>query len=164
MAQETAKREGSAGEDEIHPRIIVVGQSPKIIEVLESEFFQRRWIPIVVDDLEKAVAAIECSALSAVVVPLGIEDVDGGRFCPKVRERYPHIFVPIVAYADGVGLARVLAWTAGCDAFVPYSAGAAGLCREVAILLTIAREVTPLLFRRSFRLSMEPPSCGEHDG
>jgi hypothetical protein len=47
---------------------------------------------------------------------------------------------------------------------VPYSAGAAGLCREVAILLTIAREVTPPLFRRSSRLSMEPPSCGEHDG
>jgi hypothetical protein len=164
MAEETAKREDTAGDDDTHPRIIVVGQSPKIIEALESEFFWRRWIAVVVDDLDKAVEAIECTALSAVVVPLGIADVADGRFCPKVRERHPQAFVPIVAYADGVGLARALAWTAGCDAFVPYSAGAAGLCREVAILLTIAREVTPPLFRRSSRLSMEPPSCGEHDG
>jgi DNA-binding response OmpR family regulator len=152
MTEETAKREDTASDDGAHPRIIVVGQSPKIVQALESEFIWRGWIPVVVDDLNKALEAIECKALSAVVVPLSIAEVADGRFCPKVRERYPHTFVPIVAYAAGVGPARVLAWTAGCDAFVSYNAGAAGLCREVAILLTIAREVTPLLLRRSSRL------------
>jgi DNA-binding response OmpR family regulator len=149
MIEETAKRKDNASADDgIHPCIIVVGQSPKIVDALRPECFWRRWVPLVVNDLDTALEAIDCRAPSAVVVPLSIADVADGRFCSKVRERHPSTFLPIVAYADGVGSARVLAWAAGCDAFVPHSAGAAGLCREVATLLTIARELRPLLMPR----------------
>ena len=91
MIEETAKRKDNASADDgIHPCIIVVGQSPKIVDALRPECFWRRWVPLVVNDLDTALEAIDCRAPSAVVVPLSIADVADGRFCSKVRERHPN--------------------------------------------------------------------------
>jgi hypothetical protein len=127
-------------------RIVVAGQPPGAIERLESEFFWRGWIPVLVECLDDVPALVERASPAAVVVPIVVPKMADGHFCANLRRRSPEAYLPIVAYDETSGLVRAFAWNAGCDQFVPRSLGAVVLCRELTWLIDIAGEITRRLF------------------
>lgn len=135
------------GTDDARPRIMVLGEPPEIVEELARAFSGRRWDIVVVDDFESAVGAIAEGLLSAVILPVELAEAAQRRLFDAARDRHPAQYLPSIAYTGGGESDRARAWMAGCDGFVPYSAGPAALCREVTTLLAIARDIEPILSR-----------------
>lgn len=128
------------------PRIMVLGEPREIVEDLARAFSERRWEIVAVNDSSSADVMANVS-LSAVVLPIELAEVVSRRLREAALDRRPIKYLPLIAYTGRVDSDRARAWVAGCDGFVPYSGGSAALCREIAALLVIARDMEPFLSR-----------------
>jgi hypothetical protein len=126
------------------PRVLMARQPNHVIGPCHSEFRRRGWIVIHVTDITVAREVVFDVVPSIAVLPLDVPEITDGRFCADVHDRHSSRYMPLVAFAPGDGLARARAFEAGFDAFVAHSEGAAGLCRELTMLLSIADELAPL--------------------
>lgn len=122
-------------------RILIVAQPKAIVDALELEFARRGWISLIVNDVGIANEILCRVPTSAAVLPLDASEVLDGSFCSAVRSCPSSRHLPLVAFGPGAGPPRLDAWRAGVDAFVPHSAGASGVCRELTALLAIAADV-----------------------
>ncbi len=146
LATERSAR-GLKATDECPPRVLMACQPEHLVVACEAEFFRRGWLLLRVDDITSARTVISSGAPAAVVLPLDDQKILDGGFCAAIRDHQRGRYMPVVAFAPGTGPARAQAFEAGFDAFVAHSAGAAGLCRELAVLLSIAEELGPSLLR-----------------
>lgn len=135
------------GRGDSPPRIMVLGEPPEVVEDVARAFIERRWEMVAVDDAESGLDVIANVSLSAVVLPIQLAEVVSRRLLEAALDRRPIKYLPLIAYTGRVDSDRARAWIAGCDGFVPYSGGSAALCREIAALLAIARDMETFLSR-----------------
>lgn len=126
------------------PRVLMACQPEHVIGPCYSEFRWRGWTLLHVTDITVAREVVFDGVPSIAVFPIDVPEIATGRFCAAVRDEQRCRHMPLVAFAPGSGMARALAFEAGFDAFVAHSAGAAGLCRELAMLLSVADELEAL--------------------
>ena len=101
--------------------MLVVEDDPSVAEVLTTALGARNHTVIVTRTGEAAVRAITAAEPDAVLLDLGLPDIDGIEVCRRIRQRSD---VPIIVVtADGDEERMVLAFDLGADDYVtkPFS-------------------------------------------